>query len=560
MNKSFVIAPDTDIELFICDLQIDMKNQLTFDSVSARDNYFGNLPKFTMENTTFQRSDYTIRIPLPFDEAIKYTYCRYKNNDKYYYAFITNTTYSSNEVSISSLVTDVWQTYQFDIEYGVSFIEREHVTDDTVGRHTINEELETGEYIIGNQTYATSKFEWGVNGYYICLESTRDPNSPDYNEKIGGISFGLPNAIPKYLYNGNNEGLQQLQQDIQNIMNKSTENENAIQNVYMVHPLAMGYKTSTPIVNRLFLNQTSPRLTTIEVSPTTSFGGLDNVFYQPKNNKLLTYPYCYYAVSNGNGEMTTYRQENFKNLKFTGNIIGVVSAGNNVRLIPTNYKRSGGGLMTREGYNDEGVTLGKLPILNWAGDTYTAWLVNNGLTQRAGISKMQNEVTRAQWNNINNAVSINPLDWLRAGTTGRVSAETMKGDVQIKELENLHQRELADLVPPSVGGSGNAGDVNMVSGFTDYCIYNMSIKPEYARVIDGYFYKYGYKVNETKLININTRSKFNYIKTSGANLYGDIPQTYIETLKAMFNNGITFWHNPSTFLKYNENFNDNGIV
>ena len=89
MNKSFVIAPDTDIELFICDLQIDMKNQLTFDSVSARDNYFGNLPKFTMENTTFQRSDYTIRIPLPFDEAIKYTYCRYKNNDKYYYAFIT---------------------------------------------------------------------------------------------------------------------------------------------------------------------------------------------------------------------------------------------------------------------------------------------------------------------------------------------------------------------------------------------------------------------------------------------------------------------------------------
>ena len=258
--------------------------------------------------------------------------------------------------------------------------------------------------------------------------------------------------------------------------------------------------------------------------------------------------------------MVTYRQENFKNLKFTGNIYGVVSAGNNVRLIPTNYKGSSEGQMTRRGYNDEGVTLGKLPILNWSGDTYTAWLVNNGLTQRAGIARMQNEITRTSMQNFGDLFSLDILGSLGKTISGQTDIAVQRGNIQIQELENIHQRELADLVPPSVGGSGNAGDVNMVSGFTDYCIYNMNIKPEYAQIIDGYFYKYGYKVNETKQININTRSKFNYIKTSGANLYGDIPQTYLEALKTMFNDGITFWHNPSTFLKYNENFNDNNIT
>ena len=42
---------------------------------------------------------------------------------------------------------DVFQTYQFDFQYKKCFVEREHVNDDTVGLHTVPENLETGEYI-----------------------------------------------------------------------------------------------------------------------------------------------------------------------------------------------------------------------------------------------------------------------------------------------------------------------------------------------------------------------------------------------------------------------------
>lgn len=43
--------------------------------------------------------------------------------------------------------TDVFQTWQFDFIYKRSFVEREHVNDDTIGLHTIPEGIETGEYI-----------------------------------------------------------------------------------------------------------------------------------------------------------------------------------------------------------------------------------------------------------------------------------------------------------------------------------------------------------------------------------------------------------------------------
>lgn len=566
MNKNYVIAPQTEIELFILNLQIDMKNQLTFNNLQEQTNYFNSLPSYTISESTFQRNDFTVRIPLPFDEAIKYTYCRYKNNDKYYYAYLTNMTYSSNEVSIATLVTDVWQTYQFDIELGVSFIEREHVRDDTIGKHTIEEGLETGEYTVIKYEYASETFSFQDNeGYYICLESMVNPKT--LSEQIGGISNGLPSAISKFLYMNNQEGVKELQNDIQAIMGLSLENsKNAIQNVYLVHPLAIGNTSTLPITNGMLINDLTPNSSYLMSDTITYFKSNKGETYTPVNKKLLTYPYCYFGVTNGSTEMNIYRQEFFKDLMFDSIIHGVVCAGNSIRLYPLNYKGLDlenlpphSSFDKRVSFNAEGLTLGKLPILNWAGDTYTAWLVNNGLIQRANIGKMQNEITKAEWNNINNGVSLNPLNWLRAGTTGRVTSETMKGNLHIQELENLHQQTLADLVPPSVGGNGNAGDVNTVVGYTDFCVYSMGILPEYAKIIDGYFYKYGYKVNETKQIEINTRNKFNYIKTVGANIYGDVPQTYMEAIKTMFDSGVTFWHSPSTFLKYSASFNDNNI-
>lgn len=89
-------------------------------------------------------------------------------------------------------------------------------------------------------------------------------------------------------------------------------------------------------------------------------------------------------------------------------------------------------------------------------------------------------------------------------------------------------------------------------GNNTFHFYKMSIKQEYAKIIDDYFSMYGYKVNEIKVPNLNTRTNWNYIKTQNINLVGNMPQKDADELKEIFNTGVTLWHNPSTFLDYSQ--------
>lgn len=117
-------------------------------------------------------------------------------------------------------------------------------------------------------------------------------------------------------------------------------------------------------------------------------------------------------------------------------------------------------------------------------------------------------------------------------------------------IRQMGQVNAQSLVPNSSRGNTNNGDIISADKTNTFYFYQKSIKPEYAAVIDNYFNMYGYKVNEIKVPNINTRQNWNYIKTIGANIIGSIPQDDLEEIKKLFNNGITFWHSPSAYLNY----------
>ena len=69
-----------------------------------------------------------------------------------------NLTFSPNVITFDGgkvyIKTDVFQTYQFDVDYKPSWIEREmvNVADDLIGSNLLNEGLECGEYIENVQT------------------------------------------------------------------------------------------------------------------------------------------------------------------------------------------------------------------------------------------------------------------------------------------------------------------------------------------------------------------------------------------------------------------------
>lgn len=124
-----VIPPSTHIRLIKVPLTLDSKNQITFNNQEEQFNYFYNLPHLDLENATYQRKDGVIRYPDLMDNIINYNYVMYQNslyNDKWFYAFINSMRYINDNMTEIKIITDTWQTWQFDLVYKESFIEREH--------------------------------------------------------------------------------------------------------------------------------------------------------------------------------------------------------------------------------------------------------------------------------------------------------------------------------------------------------------------------------------------------------------------------------------------------
>jgi autotransporter adhesin len=106
--------------------------------------------------------------------------------------------------------------------------------------------------------------------------------------------------------------------------------------------------------------------------------------------------------------------------------------------------------------------------------------------------------------------------------------------------------------PNNTSGSLNSSDVNFINSKC-FGFYPMSIRREYAIKIDRIFDSIGYRTNEMKIPNITGRRNWNYVETQAVAILGSIPQNDLQRIKDMFNSGITFWHNPTTFLDYSQN-------
>lgn len=125
------IQPNTNLRLLKLPFLIDNKNQLTFSNLETQTSYFLGLPHLEIDNIQYQRKDSIIRYPAHIDSIIEYNYCMYQNEnygDKYFYAFITNMRYVNDGLTEISIQTDVWQSWQFDITFKQSFVEREMIS------------------------------------------------------------------------------------------------------------------------------------------------------------------------------------------------------------------------------------------------------------------------------------------------------------------------------------------------------------------------------------------------------------------------------------------------
>lgn len=521
-----MITPNSRIRLIKAPFELDNMNQLTFANQTDQTNYFLSLPYVEMDKATYQREDGRVRFNKEYDEIVGYNYCMYQNtsySNKWFYAFIDKIEYANDGVSFIYLNTDAFQTWQFNIVYKNSFIEREHVNDDTVGLHTIPEGLETGE-ITCNAHYVDENFNNVMQDLVYVISSSInlwiiDAGTNKYKQATPTYYNGIVSGTMYFKFDNATE----IADKLENVSQKGQIE--AINGLFMA-PSAL--TTTRPNSPTEIIESNAPVTYTNSVTKQTTLNG-----YTPVNKKLLTGEYNYLLVSNNNGNSSLLRYEDFSGSNCTFTVEMVLTAGCSIRMIPTNYKN-----LTRG--DEYGINLGKLPICSYPTDMYTNWLTQNSVN----IMGMQ-----ISSDDINLATSA-------VGAIGSIaSGDVLSGISNI--TSSLIAKKQHELIPPQSRGNLNAGDVVTASGTNTFHFYKMSIRSEYARCIDNYFSMFGYKINRVKTPNIFGRRNWNYVKTIGCNILGDIPQQEIQEIKNIFNAGVTLWHNPATFLDYSQN---NSIV
>lgn len=537
--NEIMFRPDTDLYLLKCPLEMDNNNQLTFASASAQFNYFNSLPKIEIEASSYQRKDSTVRYPGNIEDLYGYNYCMYRNDNysnKWFYAYVTDLQWSSEKMTLVTLKTDVWQTWQFDLTFKKSFVEREHVNNDTIGLNTIPENLEIGDYICNaSEDFQIAKPDDGT-AIVVFQVTTITCKEAIFPAPTKNVFNGIPQGCYMFGFPLTDANIGKIQTVI-GTYDGAGKGESIV-SIFLVPYLASEWEIKpgdgTLEHESFYVPKSSWESHTDIVPDITINTTLDS--YRPKNNKLYTFPYNYLYVSNNAGVDIDYHYEDFNgNPAFA--LYTAIEQGGSVFLMPQNSKKSGGGV-TSDGWS-EGIPAGKLPILSWTSDYYLNWQAVNG----ANI-KLQALTSAVNW-------GFSTAGILAGNGGGSYSTGNLASDVagimqKIKE---------AKITPPQAEGNVSTGDVGFSSGESKFTFRKMSIRAEYARIIDDYFTAFGYRVNAFKLPNRFGRRNWNYIKTVGCNIEGDIPQGDMQEIKGMFDSGITLWHNANTYLDYSQNNN-----
>lgn len=546
-----VITPSSDLYLLHAPLEADMNHQLNFSDAQAQFNYFSGLSNdYFADNFTYIRKDGRLTVEACMDDIITCNYLIYRNTafgDKWFYAFITRMEFASPNSTHIYFKTDVWQTWQFDINIRKCFVEREHVNNDTIGLHTLPENLECGEYLCNSSLHVS--IATPGDSSYICMQISSNRVNESGTILIPSATYPIYSGIPQgcyiiaFPYSAN--GMSSLR-TLLGLFDANGRGD-AVLAIFLVPKLCTSWTESSlqgsegssiTLPSSIYIPEPAGSskvddLSTINLS--TSLNG-----YTPKNNKLFTYPYNYLYLTNNNGGDVIYHYEDFFNNAPEFTIRATLEQGGGIYVVPKNSKK--GHNETNHISWNEGLSCGKLPQLSWTSDYYLNWQATN-----ATNLEIQTGIEAVQWG----AGTITSM--VGHGENPGVGTGLMSFASDI--ANTMQQVKQAKMIPDQAKGNLNSGDITYASGQTGYWFRNMCIRSEFAKIIDEYFSMFGYKVNETKVPNLTGRTNWNYVKLHDANILGNIPQADMQGIKSMFEKGVTIWHNPNTFMDYTQSNN-----
>lgn len=281
--------------------------------------------------------------------------------------------------------------------------------------------------------------------------------------------------------------------------------------------------------------------------------------FKPKNNKLFSYPYTALKIMGYGGESELKYELFPENIRF--GIVSKFFAGTSVQLYPVNYE----GIL--DAYS-AGVTGQPLPVFPYTKDSYlNEWNASIN-TRNDSVLAMQESKNLKQVSAVISGISGTATNTLQGITMNKMSgagglgiAATAMGSIGkaaegglayagAKLEYNQGMRAMAaqlkdtEARPSSIANQNASPSIPAVmKDAVVPFVQRVSIREVFAKKIDEFFSRYGYKVNRVGVPNIKSRPAFNFLRCTDAHVDGDIPNEDLLEIKAVLEHGVTFWHN-----------------
>lgn len=485
------------------------------------------------DNYSFLRPTGSIMAGFTYAQCLQANYIAFQNPDysnKWFFAWIDDVIYKGDKNTEITFTVDAWSTWFDKWQKKTCFINRQHVNDDTIGLHTVQENIDVGEVIEESyEGFPIISSDSDKNQFYYAFECTYNPyTEKDFigMSKINGSLSGAWIFLFK-AYSGS-IGLPEIHNFINDI---NTANKiESLKNVFILPKYlvdAIGtteyHKSGVASYTFYLLNDSdSSKIIPYNFKVVRKYND-----FTPKNNKCFCYPYNYMLISNNVGNYNIYKYEDFIldgviNENPIVEIECAVSIGGSIRLVPKGYKNI-------DSNYDESLSLSKFPSCSWSSDSFTNWLTQNGVNI---ATSLVSTVASVASGNI-------------ASTAGNIA----------NIIGQFYQASLL----PSISGGNNTGDVNFSSRSNIFAFHHMRVKTEYLKIIDDYFSRFGYAIKSLELPNITGRKYWNYVEI-GANEeigYGEVPSKFMDIINNACRKGVTIWHNHANVGNYSL---DNSIV
>lgn len=502
---------------------------IKFASVGAQTAFFAGKAKYSFTDFTYQRVNSSVasprgprsvRVPRVADDLYDCNYVMFQNSNygsKWFYAFIKQVNYVNPNNTEIIYELDHYQTWAFDFTVLPSIVEREHPLTDELYENLLPEPTNEADMY----TQQVTELDLQTERAKIVVGVSTDPAG---QVVAGQMSGGTYSGVELHEF----DDAEAATTFIKSYDLKSRAD--AIVTVYM---------SGWPVNYNDFKKATIQR-------PTTISG------YTPRNKKLFTYPYCKLTMSNRQGTEYDFYYEYFskvENQTITPEDIafnyltygGIQPKG---YCVAVNYNGVQGSV--NMDYNSVGEIDGSVQCA-WTSNVFANWLAGEGIAQASKIAASRYFNDKRTASSLvegltTSLLTKNARGAVRSVTSGVGGFEDNKIDTQ-QAAFNLYIEACTRAKCPGLSkGTPHAPNLNLIHRNLGFTIKQMAIRPEIAASIDDFFDMYGYATNKLKVPNMEGRESWNYVKTNNVIIKGSVPVDSMDSIKAMFNNGIRFWH------------------